>query len=103
MVTVPQTATNLVLQATDTLGDYGLANPVNIVNLPSLPTVASSGTLLILWPLTPAGFVLESTSDLTQTNWLPVTTPPFQIGNQNLLPISTSGTNAFYRLRFPGP
>jgi len=103
VVTVPQTATNLVLQATDTLGDYGLANPVNIVNLPSLTTVASSGTLLILWPLTPAGFVLESTSDLTQTNWLPVTTPPFQIGNQNLLPISTSGTNAFYRLRFPGP
>jgi len=102
-VTVAQTATNLVLQATDSLGDTGLANPVNIVNLPSLTTVTSSSTLLLLWPLTPAGFVLETTSDLTQSNWLQVTTPPFQIGGQNLLPIPTSGTNAFFRLRFPGP
>ena len=101
-VTVAQTATNLVLQATDNLGESGLANPINILNLPALTTLPSSGTLMMLWPVSPSGFVLETTADLSPANWVPVTTPPFQIGDQYLLSIPMSGTNAFYRLRFNG-
>ena len=100
-VTVAQTATNLVLAASDAAGDYGLANPVNLVNLPTLTTVVSSGTLLLYWPISPAGFSLETTPDLTLSNWLHVTTPPFQIGNQYILPLPMAGTNAYYRLRIP--
>jgi hypothetical protein len=103
-VTVAQTATNLVLQATDNLGDSGLANPINVVSLPALATVPSSGGILYLfWPVSPSGFVLETTAGLSPANWVPVATEPFPIGNQYLLPIQMSGTNAFYRLRFTGP
>ncbi len=101
-VTVAQTAMNLVLQASDSFGGSGLANPINIVNLPSLTTASSDGSLYILWPVNPSGFNLETTTGLSPANWVPVTTPPFQIGGQYLLPIQMSGTNAFYRLRFSG-
>jgi hypothetical protein len=102
-VTIAQTTTNLVLQATDGFGETGLANPVNIVNRPMLTTLPSGGSLLMLWPVNPSGFLLETTPRLFPANWVPISTTPFQIGNQNLLSLPASGTNAFYRLYFPGP
>jgi len=102
-VTVAQTATNLVLQATDASGDYGIANPVNIVNLPALTSVTSGGTLLLYWPTSPTGFSLQTTPSLAPPKWVNVTSTPFQIGNQYLLPVTFTGSNAFYRLLFPGP
>ena len=103
MVTVAQAATNLVLQAKDNLGESGLANPINIVNLPSLSTAPSDGLLLVSWPVNPSGFGLETTVGLSPANWVPVTASPMQIGDQYLLPIQMSGSNAFFRLRFSGP
>jgi hypothetical protein len=102
MVAVAQTATNLVLQASDSSGESGLANPINVISLPALTTIPSGGSLLIFWPVNPAGFVLEETAGLSPANWVPVTASPFQIGDQYLLSIQMSGTNAFYRLRFNG-
>ena len=102
-VMVAQTITNLVLQANDSFGASGLANPINIVNLPSLKTIPSGSSLLIFWPVNPSGFGLETTVSLSPAIWVPVTTPPFQVGDQYLLPIQMSGSNAFYRLRFSGP
>ena len=101
-VTVAQTVTNLVLQATDNLGDSGLANPINVISLPVLTTLSSGGTLKILWPVNPSGFVLETTAGLSPANWVPVTALPTQNGDQYQLPIQMPGTNAFYRLRFTG-
>jgi hypothetical protein len=101
-VAVVQTATNLVLQASDSFGESGVANPINVIGLPALTTIPSGGSLLIFWPVNPAGFVLEKTAGLSPANWVPVTTSPFQIGDQYLLSIQMSGTNAFYRLRFNG-
>lgn len=102
-VTVAQTATNLVLRATDIAGDNGLANSVNVVALPGLTTVKSGNSLLLYWPISPTGFFLQSTTNLAQTSWSSVSAIPFQIGNQYLLPISLSASNEFYRLFFPGP
>ena len=102
-VTVAQTATNLVLQATDNLGESAVANPINVINLPALTLAASDGTLLIVWPLDPPGFILETSPALLPADWVPVTTKPFQIGDQNDLFLPISGTNTFYRLHFPGP
>jgi sugar lactone lactonase YvrE len=102
-VTVAQTATNLVLSAGDNLGEFGFANPINVVNPPALTTFTSNGTLLLLWPTNPAGFILETTPGLFPANWVPVTTTPFQLNNQYELFLPTSGTNAFFRLYFPGP
>ena len=102
-VTVGQTATNLVLQASDNLGESGLANPIDVVNLPSLATASSGGLLLVFWPVNPPGFGLETTSVLSPANWMPVTTTPFQVGDQYLLIVQMNVTNAFYRLHYPGP
>jgi hypothetical protein len=92
----------MVLQASDSFGESGLANPINVIGLPALTTIPSGGSLLIFWPVNPAGFVLEKTAGLSPANWVPVTASPFQIGDQYLLSIQMSGTNAFYRLRFNG-
>jgi hypothetical protein len=102
-VVVAQTATNLVLQASDNCGGSGLANPINIVNLPSLTTASSGGNLYVLWPVSPAGFGLETTAGLSPVNWVPVTTPPFQLGDTFVVPVVTSDTIRFYRLRFSSP
>ena len=102
-VTVAQTATNLVLSAQDGWGETALANPINIVSLPVLTTVASDDSLLFFWPLNPPGFVLETSPQLVPANWVPVPAEPYPFDGQNLLAVPTSGTNAFFRLRFPGP
>ncbi|HMD55581.1 MAG TPA: immunoglobulin domain-containing protein, partial [Phycisphaerae bacterium] len=102
-VAIAQTKTNLVLQAQDSFGESGLANPINVIHLPALSTIPSGGTLYIVWPVSPSGFILETTPGLSPASWTQVSEPPIQIGDQYLEPISVSGTNAFYRLRFTGP
>ena len=101
-VTINQTFTNLVLEAMDSYGESGLANPINVISLPSLATASSTGSLYIFWPVNPSGFVLETTPGLSPANWVPVAAPPLQFGGQYFQPIQMSETNAFYRLRFTG-
>jgi subtilase family serine protease len=102
-VTISQLATNLVLQAGDGLGQPGLANPINIVNPPTLGTVIDGNSLLIFWPVGSPTFVLETSGDLLLTNWVQVSPPPIPIGGIYLESVPISGTNAFYRLRYSGP
>ncbi|HTV42229.1 MAG TPA: LamG-like jellyroll fold domain-containing protein, partial [Candidatus Sulfotelmatobacter sp.] len=103
-IAVSQTATNLVLRAADGSGHGGLANPINIVNLPQLASAHSGGTLYISWPISPAGFVLESSTNLISGPWSPVTQPPFTLPGLNVESIILPNTNAsvFYRLQFSG-
>ncbi len=101
-IKIGQTASNVVLRATDTNGLSGTANPINIVALPSLSTAVSGGNFLMSWPVIPSGFVLETATDLNGT-WVQVSGSPVQIGGQNLEQVQLSNTNAFYRLRYTGP
>jgi Tol biopolymer transport system component len=102
-VMISQTASNLVLQAEDGLGHSGLANPINVINTPSLGMLHSGNVALFLWPVGYSGFVLEASGNLSPAKWVAVPYAPFQIGDQYLLPLDMTGTNGFYRLRFPGP
>jgi hypothetical protein len=102
-VMIPQTASNLVLQADDGLGHFGLANPINVVSLPSLEMLHSGSIALFLWPVGYSGFVLETSGRLSPATWVTIPYAPFQIGDQCLIPLEMTGTNGFYRLRFPGP
>jgi hypothetical protein len=102
-VVISQITSNLVLRADDGLGHSGLANPINVIWLPTLDLKHSGKTLLILWPVGASGFVLETSSSLLPAAWVPVTDPPFEIGGQYVLPVVMSDSNRFYRLRFPGP
>ena len=102
-VVISQTASNLVLQADDGLGHFGLANPINVVSLPSLEMLHSGNIALYMWPVGYSGFVLETSDSLSPATWVSIPYAPFQIGDQYLLPLEMTGTNGFYRLRFPGP
>ena len=102
-VVISQTASNLVLQANDGLGHFGLANPINVISLPSLEMLRSGNIALFLWPVGYSGFALETSDSLSPATWRSIPDAPFQIGDQCLFPIEMTGTNGFYRLRFPGP
>jgi hypothetical protein len=103
LITISQTFTNLVLRANDGAGHLGLANPINVINQPSLNLQKSGGSLLIFWPVDPAGFVLETAGALVPPQWIQVSTPPFQIGNQYLESVQFNSTNQFFRLRYTLP
>jgi hypothetical protein len=102
-VKVSQSVTNLVLRAADGFGHTGLANPINIITLPSLNLRLSGNTLLLAWPLDYSGFVLEASGSLSPAVWTVVPVSPVKIGNQYLVPFQLSGNIYYYRLRFSGP
>jgi len=102
-VLVPQIASNLVLRADDGLGHFGLANPINIVNLPGLGMLRFGNVVLMQWPAVSPAFVLETSASLSPATWVAVPYVPTQIGGQYAIPLDMTGTNGFYRLRFTGP
>ena len=102
-VMIAQTATNLVLRADDGFGHFGLANPINVISLPNLEMLRSGNIALYMWPVGYPGFVLETSGNLSPATWVVIPYSPIQIGDQYVLPLDMTGTNGFYRLRFPGP
>ncbi len=79
------------------------SNAVLAVNPPpALGVTQSGGFVLMFWPISDSGFVLETSSSLSPANWVPVPNPPIQLGNEYLESIQMTGTNQFYRLRFTG-
>jgi hypothetical protein len=102
-VVISQTVSNLLLQANDGLGHSGLADPINVIGLPTLNLQYSGNTLLILWPVASSGFVLENSGSLSTACWVPVSNSPIQIGDQYQVSPDMTGTNGFYRLRLLGP
>jgi hypothetical protein len=102
-VVISQAASNLVLQANDGWGHFGVANPINVISLPSLGMLHSGNMALFMWPVGYSEFVLEASGSLSPATWVPIPFVPFQVGDQNLVPLEITGTNGFYRLRFPGP
>jgi hypothetical protein len=102
-VVIAQTASNLVLQADDGLGHFGVANPINVNSLPSLGMSRSGNIAVYMWPVGYPGFVLETSGSLAPATWVAVPNSPVQVGDQYLLPLHMTGASGYYRLRFPGP
>ncbi|MDB6113023.1 MAG: hypothetical protein JWR69_4773 [Pedosphaera sp.] len=70
------------------------------VALPALQAVASGGNLVLSWPYSAAGYVLESSPTLSSTSiWTTVAAPLVIVGSQNLLTNNPTSTARFYRLR----
>jgi hypothetical protein len=102
-LTVGQPATNLVLQASDGIGDTGSANSINIVPAPYLYSLSDGYALLMFWPTNLPGFVIETSPKLDSTNWTPLSSQTFGFGNTNVLFVPLTGTNAFFRLWYTNP
>jgi hypothetical protein len=100
---IAQAATNLVLQASDGLGDTGLANAVSILNQPVLMAERYGDVLLVYWPTNIGGFVVETAPQLNSSNWVPIVDPPLPFGNETLEAFPITTTNGFYRLLYTLP
>ena len=67
---------------------------------PSLQARISGNNVIISWPLSANGYVLETTDNLTTPNaWLAVTNAPAIVDLQNAVTNGVSSGSHFYRLR----
>jgi hypothetical protein len=94
--------TNLFGSVTSSNAVLAVIN-VNVVAALPLTMAQSGGSLVLSWPVSPAGFVLETSTNLAQPQWVPVTTMPLPNGNQYLYPVSRTATSQFYRLHYTSP
>ncbi len=111
-------ATNATLTLTNVqpnqAGDYAVlvansidsvlsSNAVLTVNpLPALGVVPSGNSLLIFWPTSTPGFVLEVSPSLAPADWIPVPDSPVQLGGIYLESIQMTNSISFYRLYLSG-
>ena len=68
---------------------------------PKLAVSRTGNQALVSWPTSATGFVLESTSTLSPSNWTLVTTPSVVSGEQNSVTVDAGSGSRFYRLRKP--
>jgi hypothetical protein len=101
--TISVAISNLVLQLNDGAGHTSLANPITVEAVPTLEMARWADSLLLFWPMDPAGFSLETSTGLLPSSWTPVTSQPVPIGNQFLEVVQLGNTNQFYRLYFTLP
>ncbi|HKW28175.1 MAG TPA: immunoglobulin domain-containing protein, partial [Verrucomicrobiae bacterium] len=96
-------AGNYAVLVTNVVNSILSSNAVLTVNPPPvLGVTQSGGFVLMFWPVSAPGFVLETSSSLSPANWSPVPNPPIQIGGEYLQSIQMTGTNQFYRLQHSG-
>jgi hypothetical protein len=73
--------------------------------LPAPPRVriilTPTNTVLLAWPATSTGFLLQQNPDFTTTNWETVVDAAVPVGSENQAIISSSGVQRFYRLKSP--
>ena len=65
---------------------------------PALSVSISGGNLVVSWPLSAAGFTLQSRSSLTSGTWAAVTASPQTVNNTFQVTVPLSGTSQFFRL-----
>jgi hypothetical protein len=99
-LTVLQPATHMILQASIN-GHSGQSLPFDVLNAPRLSITASGGSVVISWPVTPAGFSLEATPVLSAGSIWTAAGSPSVVGGFNIITNTPSATTMFYRLRKP--
>ncbi len=64
-----------------------------------LSIIRSANNVVLSWPITPAGFSLQSNANLSQpTGWTPVTAPVSISNGQNIVTLPASAAMQFFRL-----
>jgi len=61
----------------------------------------ATNTVVISWPVSIGGYVLQQQTDVATGAWQNVATPVTQVGGQNQVVITSLAGNAFYRLSLP--
>jgi hypothetical protein len=68
---------------------------------PSLEISKYGNTIQISWPTSAEGFVLQNTTDIGASTWPPVGEQPTVVGDRNVVTISDTSGNRFFRLSKP--
>ncbi|MDB6065923.1 MAG: hypothetical protein JWR26_2131, partial [Pedosphaera sp.] len=68
---------------------------------PVLTILPGANGMSLSWPASASGFSLESSGDLSSTNWTSVVTAPVTNGSDMTVTVPLSGSQQFYRLRQP--
>jgi hypothetical protein len=63
------------------------------------PEDVNLDTVVVSWPSTATGFVLQTNSDLTTTNWSDYTGPVNSNGGINSVSLNKSTGSLFFRLK----
>ena len=90
----------------DALGDYAFVANFTGVSVPVAPpqlafVQSSPGAIVLQWPTNAVGFVLHESSDLTTTNWVPVTNLATVVGTNRSVNISPLNGSRYFRLIRP--
>src|SRR5262249_8396297 len=67
--------------------------------LPTLTGATSGSNLVLSWPASIGGYVLQSTTDVGSGTWTTVATPPTLIGGNWQVTVPTSGAPKYFRLQ----
>jgi hypothetical protein len=104
----PFTAFSFALRQTGGIGVFTLddlkvgtqfTDVATVVPSFSLRTVRSGIDVVVIWPVAASGFVLQSATDLTASNWVNVGTSPTVVGSENFITNTAPTGNAFFRLK----
>ena len=68
--------------------------------MPVLAITATGSDVTIAWATNGLNFTLLSSPEVAATNWTAVTNTPVVANGSNLVTISASDANGFYRLMF---
>jgi hypothetical protein len=71
----------------------------NVIVGPSLQIAALGNQLTLQWPANASGFTLQSTASLKGGSWAAVTGTPTVVNGLNVLTITMSQTQTYYRLK----
>ena len=89
-----QTAAHFVAVGIRNFGPTVLVGPQ-----PTMTVAFVSGTIVVSWPTSAAGYVLQGTTSLSPSNWLPATDlTPMQVGNEWTVTIQPGTGIRYFRL-----
>ena len=82
-------------------GFWSLFAVVQTLGTPPLSLSLSGGDVVLLWPVSSAGFILQQNSQLATTNWTDVSLAALTNGANVQVVVPISSGNRFFRLRGP--
>ncbi|MDB6110129.1 MAG: hypothetical protein JWR69_1879, partial [Pedosphaera sp.] len=78
-----------------------LVSNFSFISFPALSAQTTGGSLVLTWPASVGGFVLQQSASLSAPSWSPVVAPVSVVAGQNRVVLSPAGANEFYRLVLP--
>jgi hypothetical protein len=102
LVVVPSPLNSMFLRAVDGAGHNGDSNPLQVLPAGArrLQFKRSNHQLILAWPATVEGFVLEKSDNVSgPAHWCVVTNPATQFGSQWVLTNPMTAGSSFFRLK----